>query len=90
MSHIFNRKIDSIQHQAFAPMEEMPSGMETDAKFVHPSKAPSPIDVTLSGMVTDVKPLQPRKASCPIDVTLSGMVTDVKPLQPEYLQRTDS
>ena len=41
-------------------MEEMPSGMETDAKFVHPSKAPSPIDVTLSGMVTDVKPLQPE------------------------------
>ena len=60
MSHIFNRKIDSIQHQAFAPMEEMPSGMETDAKFVHPAKAPSPIDVTLSGMVTDVKPLQPE------------------------------
>ena len=45
-------------------MEEMPSGMETDAKFVHPSKAPSPIDVTLSGMVTDVKPLQPEYLQC--------------------------
>ena len=25
--------------KAFAPMEEMPSGMETDARFVQPSKA---------------------------------------------------
>ena len=42
---------------ARSPIDATPSGMTTDARESHVSKALSPIDVTPSGMTTDVRPV---------------------------------